>query len=126
MPTREKRVAGFYLLAFFDVEVGHDSLAIGEHLQRPGGGYQKAGHGLLARELRKAKKDDGDRHDRGKQPSQQLCRYRLQQRDLAKFALAALKLDRFLAKQLSRAHRFSTLKYRAPGVMGARLRRKPG
>ena len=75
---REERIARFDLLAFFDVQVGDHALAIREHLQRACRWCQKAGHGLLARELREAEKHDRDRHDRGKQPSQQLCRYRLQ------------------------------------------------
>jgi len=50
--------------------------------------------------LRKPEKDDRDRHDRRQQPDEHLCRDRLQQRDLAEFPLAALKLDRFLAEQL--------------------------
>ena len=45
---REERIAGFDLLAFFDVEIGDHPLAIREYSQGSGGGRQKAGHGLLA------------------------------------------------------------------------------
>jgi len=49
--------------------------------------------------LREAQEHDRDCHDRRKQPSQQLRRDRLQQRDLAEFALPPPKLDRFLPEQ---------------------------
>ena len=96
---REQRVAGLDVLPFLDMEVADDAFARRKHLHRAGSRDQKAGNGLLARELREAQENNRGGHNRRQQPSQQLGRDRLQQRDLAEVALPALKVDRFLTEQ---------------------------
>jgi len=97
----KERIPHVDLLALLDIERTDDTFAVRENFHCAGRGGQKAADGLLARKLREGKEDNRDCHDSGEQPNEQLRRDRLQQSDVAEFALPALKLDRFLAKQPS-------------------------
>jgi len=120
---RKKRVAAPYLLTLLHVQVRHHPLAAWEHLQGSRRRGQKAGHGLLPGELRQAEEDDRDSDNGGKQPRQQFGRDRLQERDIAEFALPALKLNRLLTKKLSGAHRCHRQKPRSQ-VYGSAVRKQ--